>query len=68
MAQDLDTINEIRDLIKIRITAYQQRIAKTYNINIKVRSFQVRHLVLINTFQNSKNIKDGKLEPKWERP
>ena len=46
LAQDLDTIDELRDLAKIRIAAYQQRITKAYNKNIKVKRFQIGDLVL----------------------
>ncbi|KAI3797986.1 hypothetical protein L1987_33252 [Smallanthus sonchifolius] len=36
LAQDLDTVDELRDLAKVRIAAYQQRIAKSYNKNIRL--------------------------------
>ena len=39
LAEDLDTIDELRDLAKIRIAAHQQRIAKSYNKNIRIRRF-----------------------------
>ena len=68
LTHDLDTVDEIRDLAKIRIAAYQQRIAKTYNKNIRIRRFQVGDLVLRKAFQNTTNPKDGKFAPKWEGP
>ena len=54
LAEDLDIVNELRDLARIRISAHQQRIAKTYNKNIKVIRFQVGDLVLRKAFQNTK--------------
>ena len=68
LAEDLDTIDELRYLAKIRIAAHQQRIAKSYNKNIRIRRLQVGDLVLRKTFQNTKDPVDGKLAPKWEGP
>jgi ribonuclease HI len=68
LLQDLDTINELRDLAKIRLAAYQQRIASSYNKNIRLRRFQQGDLVLRKAFQNTTNPADGKLAPKWEGP
>ncbi|KAI3783284.1 hypothetical protein L1987_42361 [Smallanthus sonchifolius] len=65
---DLETMDELRDLAKVHIAAYQQRIAKSYNKNIRIRRFQVGDLVLRKAFQNIINPNDGKLEPKWEGP
>ena len=50
------------------MAAYQQRISKAYNKNIKVRRFQVGDLVLRKAFQNTTNPSDGNLAPKWEGP
>ena len=66
LARDLDIIDKFRDLAKIRIAAYQQRITKAYNKNIKFRRFQIGDLVLRKTFQNTKDPSTGKLTPKWE--
>jgi ribonuclease HI len=68
LLQDLDTINELRDLAKIRLAAYQHKIAGSYNKNIRIRRFQVGDLVLRKAFQNTTNPADGKLAPKWEGP
>ncbi|KAD4180148.1 hypothetical protein E3N88_28739 [Mikania micrantha] len=51
-----------------RMAAYQQKIAKSYNNNIRIRRFQVGDLVLRKAFQNTTNPMDGKLAPKWEGP
>ncbi|XP_076913798.1 uncharacterized protein LOC143572547 [Bidens hawaiensis] len=66
--EDLDTIDELRDLAKIRMAAYQQRTAKSYNKNIRIRRFQAADMVLRKAFQNTTNPADGKLAPKWEGP
>ena len=68
LTEDLDTIDELRDLAKLRIAAHQQRIANSYNKNIRIRRFQIGDLVLRKTFQNTKDPADGKLAPKWEGP
>ncbi|KAJ0942260.1 putative integrase, catalytic core, ribonuclease H domain, ribonuclease H-like superfamily [Helianthus annuus] len=68
LAQDLDTIEEIRDLARIRMASYQQRMAGAYNKNVRIRKFQVGDMVLRKAFQNTTNPADGKLAPKWEGP
>mgnify|MGYP001603442730 CR=1 FL=1 len=68
LAWDHDTIDELRDIVRIRIITHQQRISEAYNKNIKVRRFQVGDLVLRKTIQNTKDPNTGKLEPKWEGP
>ncbi|KAC9929943.1 hypothetical protein E3N88_45059 [Mikania micrantha] len=68
LSEDLDTIDELRDITRIRMATYQQKIAKSYNKNIRIRRFQVGDLVLRKAFQNTTNPADGKLAPKWEGP
>ncbi|KAI3813983.1 hypothetical protein L1987_18721 [Smallanthus sonchifolius] len=68
LAHDLDTADELRYLAKICIAAYPQRIAKSYNKNIRIRRFQMGDLVFRKEFQNTTNLNDGKLPPKWEGP
>ena len=68
LTQDLDTVEELRDMARIRLASYQQRMAGVYNKNVRVRRFQVGDLVLRKAFQNTTNPADGKLAPKWERP
>ena len=66
LAQDLNTVYELKDLAKILIVAHQQQITKAYNKNINVRRFQIGDLVLRKIFQNTKDPNVGKLAPKWE--
>nr|XP_043625524.1 uncharacterized protein LOC122596946 [Erigeron canadensis] len=60
----LEAITELRERTKIRIAAYQQRIAKSNNKNIRARRFQIGDLVLKKVLTKP----DGKLNPKWEGP
>ena len=66
LAQDLNTIDDLRDLAKICIFTHQQRITNAYKSNIRARRFQIEDLVLRKTFQNTKDPSAGKLTPKWE--
>ena len=68
LLQDLEAVDELTDAAKLRMAAYQQRIAKAYNKNIRIRRFQVGDLVLRKAFQNTTKPGDGKLAPKWEGP
>src|ERR1044071_5667149 len=68
LLQDLETVDELRDAAKLRMATYQQRIARAYNKNIRIRRFQEGDLVLRKAFQNTTKPSDGKLAPKWEGP
>ncbi|KAK1413129.1 hypothetical protein QVD17_34896 [Tagetes erecta] len=65
---DLETFDELRDLAKVRMVAYQQRVSGAYNKNIRIRRFQEGYMVLRKAFQNRTNLADEKLAPKWEGP
>ena len=58
LIQDLDTVDELRDLARVRMASYQQRIAGSYNKNVRVRRFQVGDMVLRKAFQNTTNPAD----------
>lgn len=66
LADDLDIVEKLSDLSKIRMETYQQRIAKSYNKNIKIRKLQVEDLVLRKVLQNLAKLSAGNLAPKWE--
>ncbi|KAD7117023.1 hypothetical protein E3N88_04291 [Mikania micrantha] len=68
LSEDLDTIDELRDIARIRMATYQQKIAKSYIKNIRIRRFQLGDLVLRKAFQNTTNPANGKLAPRWEGP
>ncbi|XP_076948645.1 uncharacterized protein LOC143620982 [Bidens hawaiensis] len=66
LTNDLDTIDELRDSANIHIATYQQRIAKSYNKNIRTRRFQVVNMGLKKAFQNTTISSDEKKAPKWK--
>lgn len=66
LAKGLDTVDKLRDLAMLRISAYQQRITKSYNKNIRIRRFQVGDLIFRNIFQIITKLSAGKLAPKWK--
>ncbi|KAK9075696.1 hypothetical protein SSX86_004025 [Deinandra increscens subsp. villosa] len=68
LLQDLETVKELKDMARIWMTSCQQRVAKFYNRNTRLRIFLVGDLVLRKAFQNTTNPADGKLAPKWEGP
>lgn len=68
LAHELDTIDELREMAKVRMTSYQQRVANTYNRHVYVRTFQVGDLVLRKTFMNTMNTTSGKFADTWEGP
>ncbi|KAD5317941.1 hypothetical protein E3N88_17887 [Mikania micrantha] len=68
LSKDLDTIDELRDIARIRMATYQQKIAESYNKNIRIRRFQVGDLILRKAFQNTTNLADEKLAPNWGGP
>ncbi|XP_074336822.1 uncharacterized protein LOC141673995 [Apium graveolens] len=68
MMHDIDTINESREMEKIRMAIYQQKVAKSYNKNVHVRTLQVGDMVLRKVFQNMMDMLVGKFVETWEGP
>ncbi|XP_074290601.1 uncharacterized protein LOC141617317 [Silene latifolia] len=68
MASSLDTIDEPRTSAQIRMTAYKQTAARSYNKNLRLRTLQVGDLVLRKVFPNTKNQSAGKFAYNWEGP
>ena len=68
LAADLDTVDEIRDTASVRIAAYQQTIARSFNKNVRIRTFAVGDLVLRQVVQHTKDRAAGKLSKTWEGP
>jgi len=60
LLEDLEAVTKLRERTNIRIAAYQQRIAKSYNKNLRLRRFQVGDLVLKKALIKP----DGKMNPK----
>ncbi|XP_074323239.1 uncharacterized protein LOC141660175 [Apium graveolens] len=68
MIHDIDTIDESREMTKIRMAIYQQKVTKSYTKNVHVRTFQVGDMVLRKVFQNTMDMSVGKFIEKWEGP
>ncbi|XP_074301173.1 uncharacterized protein LOC141632528 [Silene latifolia] len=68
MVSSLDTVDKLRTSAQIRMASYRQTVARSYNKNVKVRTLQVRDLVLRKVFQNTKNRQAGKFAYNWEGP
>ena len=68
LIHSLDTIKELRDRFHLYTTVYQQKVARHYNKNIRVRTFKQGDWVLSQVFQNTKDVGSGKLDPIWEGP
>ncbi|XP_074300810.1 uncharacterized protein LOC141632132 [Silene latifolia] len=68
MASSLDTIDELRTSAKIRMAAYKQTAARSYNKNVRLRTLQVGDLVLRKVFPNTKNQSEGIFAYNWEGP
>ena len=47
----LDTVDELRESVAVRIASYQRRLANSYNKRVKPRMFQLGDLVLIKVFE-----------------
>lgn len=68
IAHDLDTVDESRELAKIIMASYQQKMSNSYNKNVYIRTFAVRDLVLRKVFQNTMDMNGGNFATTWERP
>ncbi|XP_074337704.1 uncharacterized protein LOC141674905 [Apium graveolens] len=68
LSHDKDTVDELREMAKIRVVAYQQRVANVYNKHVHVRIFHVGDMVLRKTFQNMMDMTEGKFADTWEGP
>uniref|UniRef100_A0A803N6I0 Integrase catalytic domain-containing protein n=1 Tax=Chenopodium quinoa TaxID=63459 RepID=A0A803N6I0_CHEQI len=64
----IDAIEELRETELIRMAAQQQIVARSFNKNIKAKTFQLGDWVLRRAFQNTMNPADGKLAPPREGP
>ena len=66
--KDLDTVDELREAIAIRIGSYQQRLASWHNWRVKPRTFESGELAMRKVFENTSKPADGKFQPNWEGP
>ena len=68
MVEHLDLLEEYREAATIRLAEYQQRLARRYNRDVKVREFDARDLVLRKAVGNMRDTNAEKLAPIWEGP
>ncbi|XP_074346644.1 uncharacterized protein LOC141685443 [Apium graveolens] len=67
-ARDLDMIDEVRDMVKLRMASHQQAVARSYNKNVHIITLAIGDLVLRKVFQNTMDTTAGKLGDTWEGP
>ena len=58
--KELDTSDELREAVAIRVASYQRRLANFYNKRVKPRTFQPGDLVLRKVFENTADPTAGK--------
>ncbi|XP_038708603.1 uncharacterized protein LOC120003660 [Tripterygium wilfordii] len=68
MERNLDLLQERRDQAMVRLAAYQQVLSRSYNKNVRARSFEIGDFVLRKVLSQTKDPTDGKLGPNWEGP
>ncbi|GKV51996.1 hypothetical protein SLEP1_g58606 [Rubroshorea leprosula] len=68
LRENLDFVEEIREVSRIRNMAHQSRVAKFYNKRVRARQFQVGNLVLRKAGLTNTYSHMGKLAPNWEGP
>ncbi|GKV02426.1 hypothetical protein SLEP1_g14863 [Rubroshorea leprosula] len=66
--ENLDLVEEVREMARIRNMAHQSRVAKFYNKRVRARQFQVGDLVLRKAGLTNAYSHMGKLAPNWEGP
>ena len=64
----LDTTDELRKAVAVRIGSYHSRLANLYNRCVKPHMFQSGDLVLRKVFENTADLSVGKFHPNWEGP
>ena len=52
MLEQLDLLEEYREMATIRLAEYQQKLARRYNQDVRVREFGARDLVLRKAMGN----------------
>ncbi|XP_073137509.1 uncharacterized protein [Henckelia pumila] len=62
--EELEFLDEKREPAAIRMEAYKNRIARSYNRRVRRKGFQIGDLVLRRVQEEAV----GKLDPKWEGP
>ena len=65
---NLDMLDKAHDQAETRTRVYQQRMARYYDRRVKHLEFKIKDLVLRKITLATKDLTQGKLGPKWERP
>ncbi|GKV43252.1 hypothetical protein SLEP1_g50566 [Rubroshorea leprosula] len=68
LRENLNFVEEIKEMSRIRNMAHQSRVAKFYNKRVRARQFQVGDLVLRKVGLTNAYPHMGKLAPNWEGP
>ncbi|GKU87474.1 hypothetical protein SLEP1_g1867 [Rubroshorea leprosula] len=68
LRENLDLVEEVREMFRMRNIAHQSRVAKFYNKRVRARQFQVGDLVLRKAGLTNTYSHMGKLAPNWEGP
>ncbi|GAB2301736.1 hypothetical protein Dimus_038281 [Dionaea muscipula] len=65
---NLDDLEDRREVAALHLAAYQQRVARYYNIKVRPRHFQIGDLVLRDAKFEGGREATGKLACNWEGP
>ena len=68
MLEQLDSLEEYREVATIRLAEYQQKLAWRYNRDVRPREFGVEDVVFRKTVENIRDSNAGKLALTWEGP
>ena len=68
MLEQLDSLEEYREATTIRLVEYQQKLARRYNRDVRLREFGAGDLVLRKVVGNMRDSNAGKLTLTWEGP
>uniref|UniRef100_A0A803N974 Integrase catalytic domain-containing protein n=1 Tax=Chenopodium quinoa TaxID=63459 RepID=A0A803N974_CHEQI len=68
LIHNLDTVEELREDAKMRMTAYEQEVARSFNKNVRTKVFKLGDWVLKKVYENTREANAGKLAPNWEGP
>ena len=66
--KDLDTTDELRETVAIRVASYHRRLVNLYNRRLKPRVFQPGDLFLREVFETTGDLVVGKLQANLEGP
>jgi len=66
LVERLDLLEKYRDAMTIRLAEYQQKLARHYNQDIRVREFSARDLVLRKVMGSMRDTNARKLAQTWE--